>query len=42
MVRVWLAPTWAFFVLGIGVELGAVVFLVMFFYKRGWIGGPTV
>ena len=42
MVRVWLAPTWSFFVLGIGLELGAVVFLVALFYKRGWIGGPTV
>jgi magnesium transporter len=42
MVRVWLAPTWAFYALGIGLELAAVVFLVSLFYKRGWIGGPTV
>ncbi|HUE07433.1 MAG TPA: magnesium transporter CorA family protein [Acidimicrobiales bacterium] len=42
LVRVWLAPTWSFFVIGIGLELAAVVFLVMLFYKRGWIGGPTV
>ncbi|HEY6425745.1 MAG TPA: magnesium transporter CorA family protein [Acidimicrobiales bacterium] len=42
MVRVWLMPTWSFFVLGIGLELAAVVFLVTMFYRRGWIGGPTV
>ncbi len=42
MVRVWLAPTWSFFVLGIGLELAAVVFLVGLFRKRGWLGGPTV
>jgi magnesium transporter len=42
MVRVWLMPTWSFFVLGIGLELTAVVFLVTLFYRRGWIGGPTV
>jgi magnesium transporter len=42
MIRVWLSPTWSFFVLGIGLELAAVVFLVALFYRRGWIGGPTV
>jgi hypothetical protein len=42
MVRVWLAPTWSFFVLGIGLELAAVVFLVTLFWRRGWIGGPSV
>jgi magnesium transporter len=42
MIRVWLAPTWSFFVIGIGVELLAVVFLVVLFRKRGWLGGPTV
>jgi magnesium transporter len=42
MVRVWLAPTWSFFVLGIGLELAAVVFLVTLFRRRGWLGGPTV
>jgi magnesium transporter len=42
MVRVWLSPTWSFFVLGIGLELAAVVFLVVLFYRRGWVGGPTV
>ena len=42
MVRVWLAPTWSFFVLGIGLELAAVVFLVSLFRRRGWLGGPTV
>jgi magnesium transporter len=42
MVRVWLMPTWSFFVLGIGLELAAVVFLVALFRRRGWLGGPAV
>ena len=42
MVRVWLAPTWSFFVLGIGLELATAVGLFFVFRKRGWLGGPTV
>jgi len=42
MVRVWLAPTWSFFVMGIGLELATVVFLVALFRRRGWLGGPTI
>jgi magnesium transporter len=42
MVRVWLAPTWSFFVLGIGLELFTALALVYLFRKRGWLGGPTV
>jgi magnesium transporter len=42
LVRVWLAPTWSFYVLGIGLELVTVVGLVVLFRKRGWLGGPTV
>ena len=42
LVRVWLMPTWSFFVLGIGLELAAVVFLLSLFRRRGWLGGPTV
>lgn len=42
LVRVWIAPTWSFFVLGIGLDLAAVVLLVALFRKRGWLGGPTV
>ena len=42
LVRVWLAPTWSFYVLGIGIELAAVVLLVVMFRRRGWLGGPTV
>jgi magnesium transporter len=42
MVRDWESPTWSFFVLGIGLELAAVVFLVVLFRRRGWLGGPTV
>ena len=42
LVRVWLAPTWSFFALGVGLELAAVVVLLVLFYRRGWLGGPTV
>jgi len=42
MVRVWLQPTWSFYVLGIGLELAAVVILLVLFRRRGWLGGPTV
>ena len=42
MVRVWLSPTWSFYVIGIGLELVTAVVLVMVFRKRGWLGGPTV
>lgn len=34
--------TWTFVVFGIGVEAAAVIGLLMLFYKRGWLGGPTV
>jgi magnesium transporter len=42
LVRVWLSPTWSFYVLGIGVELAAAVLLVTLFRRRGWLGGPSV
>ena len=42
MVRVWLTPTWSFFVLGIGLELATAVLLFVLFRRRGWLGGPTV
>ncbi len=42
MVRVWLAPTWSFYVLGIGLELATAVFLFILFRRRGWLSGPTV
>jgi len=42
LVRVWLSPTWSFYVLGIGLELATVIGLVVLFRKRGWLGGPTV
>jgi magnesium transporter len=41
MVRFIAAP-WTFWVLAVGLELAAVVSLVALFYKRGWLGGPTV
>jgi magnesium transporter len=42
LVKVWLSPTWSFYVLGIGLELATVIGLVVLFRKRGWLGGPTV
>ena len=42
LVRVWLAPTWTFYVIGIGLEVATVVFLVAYFRRKGWLGGPTV
>jgi len=41
-VRVWLSPTWSFFVVGIGLQLAAVVVLLWLFRRRGWLGGPSV
>jgi magnesium transporter len=37
-----IAPTWTFWVLAVGLEVGAVVALVWVFRRRGWLGGPTV
>jgi magnesium transporter len=34
--------TWSFWVFGVGVALASTVVLLVTFYKRGWIGGPTV
>ncbi len=42
LVRVWISPTWSFFVLGIGVDVVAVVALLVLFRRRGWFGGPTL
>ena len=42
LVRVWLAPTWSFYVIGIGLDVVTVIFLLAFFRRRGWMGGPTV
>jgi magnesium transporter len=41
MVR-FIAPGWTFWTLGVGVELAAVITLLVLFRKRGWLGGPTV
>jgi magnesium transporter len=42
LVRVWIAPSWTFFVFGIALDVAAVIFLVAYFRRRGWLGGPTV
>ena len=42
LVRVWLAPTWSFYVIGLGLDVATVIFLLALFRRRGWTGGPTV
>jgi magnesium transporter len=42
LVRVWISPTWTFYVLAIGLDVVTVVFLIVLFRRRGWLGGPTV
>lgn len=37
----WITPSWTFWVLGIGTEVAAIVFLMVLFVRRGWLGGPT-
>jgi magnesium transporter len=32
---------WAFWIFGIGLEIAAVIALVIVFRRRGWLGGPT-
>jgi magnesium transporter len=38
----FIVPGWTFWALGIGLEVAAVVYLVILFRRRGWLGGPTV
>jgi magnesium transporter len=42
MVRVWISPTWSFFVLGIGLQIVVVVGLLVVFRRRGWLGSQTI
>jgi magnesium transporter len=37
-----ISSAWSFWLFAIGLDVGAVVFLVVLFRKRGWLGGPTV
>ena len=32
---------WAFWAFGVGVEVAAVIGLLIMFRRRGWLGGPT-
>jgi magnesium transporter len=36
-----LVHSWAFWVFGIGIEVAAVIGLMVLFRRRGWFGGPT-
>jgi magnesium transporter len=36
-----LVHSWSFWVFGIGLEVAAVVSLMILFRRRGWLGGPT-
>ncbi len=37
-----IAPTWTFYVLGVGLDIVTVVFLAVYFRRKGWLGGPAV
>ncbi len=37
-----ITSAWSFWVLGIGLEVVAAVFLIVLFRRRGWLGGPSV
>jgi magnesium transporter len=37
-----IAPTWTFYVLGVGLDIATVVFLAVYFRRKGWLGGPAV
>jgi magnesium transporter len=41
LVRNIMAP-WTFWVFGVGVALASTAGLLVTFYKRGWVGGPSV
>jgi magnesium transporter len=32
---------WAFWVLGVGLDVAAVAVLLLVFIRRGWLGGPS-
>jgi magnesium transporter len=38
----YIVPGWTFWIFGIGLEVAAVVALMVMFRRRGWLGGPTV
>jgi magnesium transporter len=37
----YLKGTWTFWVFGITLDVAAVVGLLVWFRRRGWLGGPT-
>lgn len=41
MVNGWLLHTWAFWTFGIGIEVAAVVGLMVYGRRNGWFGGPS-
>ncbi len=41
LVNQFLSDSWTFWVFGIGLEVAAVVGLMILFRRRGWLGGPT-
>ena len=41
LVNHFLVPRWTFWAFGIGLEVAAVVGLMVLFRRRGWLGGPT-
>jgi magnesium transporter len=41
LVNHYLTHAWTFWVFGIGLEVAAVIGLLIMFRRRGWLGGPT-
>jgi magnesium transporter len=41
LVTHFIVPAWTFWVFGIGLDVLAVVGLMVLFRRRGWLGGPT-
>jgi magnesium transporter len=37
----WQAKLWGWLVFGVGLNVAAIVFMMVLFKRRGWLGGPT-
>jgi magnesium transporter len=41
VVNGWQTTLWGWLVFGVGLNLGAIVFMMILFKRRGWLGGPA-
>jgi magnesium transporter len=41
VVNGWQTTLWGWLVFGVGLNLAAIIFMVILFKRRGWLGGPT-